>query len=100
MRSKSTKEYNEKTIVAFDVDLTLIHEDGTPIYENIEIFDIFKNLGCTMIIWSGGGVEYAQRWAEKLGLKADNFPIKGSMTPDIVFDDMDYTWKGKVSIKV
>jgi hypothetical protein len=41
-----------------------------------------------MYIWSGGGVDYATRWRDKLGLTAIVVE-KGSFTPDIAFDDED-----------
>ena len=39
-----------------------------------------------MIIWSGGGTDYASKWADKLGLKA-YIEAKGSRCADIAFDD-------------
>lgn len=84
------------TTVAFDVDHTLIIPDylvergdtgfDVPRYENIELFWHFHRLGCEMFIWSGGGVDYATRWAEKLGLPA-KIREKGSFVPDISIDD-------------
>lgn len=91
---------NSETIIAFDVDMTLITEDYKPIYENVFLYKALQKLGCTMVIWSGGGIDYAQQWGDKLGLQPFQVFEKGSFTPDIVFDDMDYNWKGKVSIKV
>ena len=87
--------------IAFDVDDTLIVprivtglEMDTPNYENIAIYNWFKDQGNYMIIWSGGGEDYARMWGEKLGLKADEYRDKspkdeesydGSI--DICFDD-------------
>ena len=39
-----------------------------------------------MYIWSGGGLDYAQHWSEKLGLKADVIE-KGSLCVDLSVDD-------------
>lgn len=93
---------NNTTTIAFDVDGTLIYQVGekedTPRYDVIAIFNTFKNLGCKMHIWSGGGAEYAARWAEKLGLEA-TIAAKGSFIPDIAFDDMPVTL-GKINIQV
>lgn len=86
--------------VAFDVDDTLIvprivtgFEVDTPNYETIAIYRWFQAQGCHMIIWSGGGKDYAQMWGEKLGLKADEYRDKGmgskDMSIDIVFDDCE-----------
>ncbi len=83
---------NSNVKIAWDVDGTLIHQDGsredTPRYDVIILFHIFQKLGCDMYIWSGGGVEYARRWAEKLGLQATIVP-KGSFKPSLTFDDLD-----------
>jgi phosphoserine phosphatase len=97
--------------VAFDVDQTLITcklkvEGGIlipegpdiPRYEVIELFRKFKKFGCQMFVWSGGGVDYAKQWAEKLGLEATAV-AKGSFKPDIAVDDQDVTL-GTVNIKV
>ncbi len=80
-----------KLKIAFDVDGTLIHQAGelsdTPRYDIIALFKSFEKLGCEMFIWSGGGVDYATRWRDKLGLKA-KIMGKGEFVPDIAFDDM------------
>lgn len=93
---------NQLLIIAFDVDGTLIHQVGeredTPRYEIIQLFRSFEALGCHMIIWSGGGVDYATRWAEKLGLKAEIW-AKGEGVPDIAFDDL-VVELGKVNVRV
>ena len=78
---------NDEITVAFDVDGTLINEaDDSPRYEVIALFRAFESLGCIMVIWSGGGVPYAQRWSEKLGLKA-LILAKASICADVAFDD-------------
>ena len=88
--------------VAFDLDGTLIHQTGdledTPRYDVISVFHFFEKLGNVMYIWSGGGVEYAKVWAQKLGLKA-LIVEKGSFKPDICFDDMRVNL-GIISIRV
>jgi len=96
------EELEKPLNIAFDVDGTLIHQVGeaedTPRYDIISQFHFYENLGNTMFIWSGGGVSYAERWAERLGLKAKIVP-KGSFLPDITFDDMNVNL-GKVNIRV
>ena len=83
---------NENVKVVFDVDGTLIHFSHTgenvPRYDIIDLFRTFEKLGCEMYIWSGGGVEYANRWSERLNLKAKIVP-KGSFCPNIAVDDCD-----------
>ncbi len=88
--------------VAFDVDGTLIHQVGekedTPRYDVITLFHFFEKRGNNMFIWSGGGVDYAERWANKLGLSAKIIP-KGSIKPDLAIDDMNVNL-GVVNIRV
>lgn len=98
-----------KTVVCFDVDGTLIYQTGdkgmpgsiedTPRYDVISIYKLLEALGCKMYIWSGGGIDYAERWRDKLGLLKAKVVAKGSFVPDIAFDDMEVTL-GKVNIKV
>jgi hydroxymethylpyrimidine pyrophosphatase-like HAD family hydrolase len=106
---------NSNITVAFDVDGTLIYQTGdkgmpgsiedTPRYDVIQLFHTFQKLGCQMFIWSGGGVPYATRWMEKLGLQA-TVVEKGSFKPDITFDDLDLDMRdrerslGRVNVQV
>lgn len=102
------KELLEQTmIIAFDVDDTLILppeatglDRDTPNYETIAIYRWFQSQGNTMIIWSGGGVDYAKMWADKLGLKPDYIaPKQKTDAVDIAFDDCNVDL-GKVNVKV
>lgn len=90
------------TTVAFDVDGTLIHQIGdqedSPRYEVIQLYKILESAGCEMFIWSGGGLGYAERWAQKLGLNG-TIIIKGSLVPDIAVDDEEVTL-GKVNLRI
>ena len=101
---------NDKLTIAFDVDDTLIipivATDGfsrdIPHYENIAIYKWFQDQGHFMIIWSGGGKDYAEMWADKLGLKANMIMTKRASEDtkvDIAFDDCDVEL-AKVNIKV
>ena len=82
-------------IIAFDIDDTLILppeatglDRDTPNYELINIYWFFKRQGHRMIVWSGGGMDYAKMWGEKLGLQADEYRTKEEdKTIDISFDD-------------
>lgn len=92
--------------IAFDVDGTLIHQAGelcdTPRYDIIQLFKSFEALGYDMYIWSGGGIDYATHWRDKLGLTA-KVVGKGSFTPDIAVDDMAHESEfnlGKVNLDV
>ncbi|MDD5527768.1 MAG: hypothetical protein PHO56_02210 [Patescibacteria group bacterium] len=95
-------------IIAFDVDDTLIVPGvatglpfDTPNYENIAIFHWFQAQGNYMIIWSGGGCDYAQRWAEKLGLSPVAIRVKQKYDDvDIAFDDCAGVDLAKVNVRV
>ncbi len=88
--------------IIFDVDGCLIHQVGektdTPKYDVIQLFHLFESFGWEMYIWSGGGIDYAKRWAEKLGLNA-KIISKGEIKPDIAVDDEEVTL-GVVNIQV
>lgn len=93
--------------IAFDVDDTLIipavatnMPSDTPNYELITVYKWFQKQGHEMIVWSGGGINYAQHWAEKLGLQPCTIRVKEkSEDVDITFDDC-LVDLGKVNIKV
>lgn len=88
---------NNKLVIAWDVDDTLImpsiatgFDHDVPNYENIAIYKWFQNQDFYMIIWSGGGKDYAKMWAEKLGLTADEYLAKDTKMKDkvdLAFDD-------------
>lgn len=93
--------------IAFDVDDTLLVPSvaggfgrDTPNYDTIALYKWFQAQGNHMIIWSGSGVDWAKTWSEKLGLNADEFPIKQKRDDvDIAFDDCDVDL-AKVNVKV
>lgn len=91
-----------KVKIAFDVDGTLIHPDGSPRYEIIQMLLTFRKLGHFIIVWSGGGIGYAEHWVNKLGLFNEVVSIveKGSVPVDIAIDDQSTTFPGAVSIQV
>ncbi len=82
-------------IIAFDVDDTLIlppeatgFDRDIPNYELINIYRWFQKEGHRMIVWSGGGEDYARMWGEKLGLNAYEYRTKQEdKSIDICFDD-------------
>lgn len=96
-------------VIAFDVDDTLIvpsiaigrevSGESVPNYPVIEVYRFFQEQGHTMIVWSGSGIDWATRWAEKLGLFPDAIMAKGGIEVDIAFDDCDVVL-GKVNVKV
>lgn len=90
------------TTIAFDIDGTLLNLDDTPnwrmIYTLIHLSWIKEN---RIYVWSGSGLEYANRFVEKFGLTAMIADVveKASFVPDIAFDDQEVTL-GKVNVKV
>jgi len=60
----------KKTIIAFDVDGTLIDSEGNT---NWRITDLLRNLSrfknIEIVVWSGGGKDYAEMIVRKLGLE-------------------------------
>jgi len=99
----------KKLKIAFDVDDTLIlptvvtdFDRDVPNYETIAIYKWFQAQGNYMIIWSGGGKDYAEMWAEKLGLEADEIMAKDTRMKDkidIAFDDCEIDL-AKVNVRV
>ena len=97
------------SVIAFDVDDTLIIpavamdlDIDTPNYETIALYKWFQNQGNYMIIWSGGGKGYAEMWAKKLGLTANEIMAKDTRLKnriDIAFDDSNIDL-AKVNIRV
>lgn len=93
--------------IAFDVDDCLLIPSvaagfgrDTPNYDTVALYKWFQAQGNYMIIWSGSGIDWATTWAEKLGLTANEFPVKGSVKDvDIAFDDCDVEL-AKVNVKV
>lgn len=90
--------------IAFDVDGTLIRKNSNgediPHYRILDLMYAFHKLGYELFVWSGGGVDYALRWAEKLGIDHRvNVVPKGSFTPDIAVDDEEVEL-GRVNLKV
>lgn len=92
--------------IAWDVDDTLIipgivfdTDRDAPNYEVIAIFKWFQAQGHDMVIWSGGGMDYAKMWADKLGLVAEIREKTKSPDIDLAFDDCDVNL-AKINIKV
>lgn len=95
--------------IAFDIDDTLIiplvaldkkSMYDVPNFNVIAIYRWFQENGAHMIIWSGGGIDYAKMWSDKLGLFPDEIRVKEKADDiDIAFDDCDVDL-GKVNIKV
>jgi len=96
-----------KKIICFDVDGTLIGEKDQPNWGIINMLKTLFDCGHTIIVWSGGGKDYAEIWVKRLFL--DNYVSECRMKPriaedlldeiDVSFDDEDVTL-AKCNIKI
>lgn len=101
----------KQLVVAFDVDDTLIYpsvalgrEDGEdqPNHKTIAVLRWFKQQGAHVIVWSGGGVPYAEMWVRRLGIENsvdEVIPKLKNPKVDIAFDDCDVNL-ATVNVKV
>jgi phosphoglycolate phosphatase-like HAD superfamily hydrolase len=94
--------------VAFDVDGTLIGSRDLPIRGIVHTLFNLKAAGARIIVWSGGGREYAESIGRRLGLPPDieyrDKPIAklGEQVEgvvDLAFDN-EFVKFGKVNFKV
>lgn len=74
------------TRAAFDIDGTLISGRGELNFDVVEAMFALDKLGVEVVVWSGGGGDYANQIVRKFGLpfKAHG---KGDVKVDIAFDD-------------
>lgn len=94
--------------IAFDVDGTLrcnhtdtCNQPNKRIVELYKILNSFKNTD--MYVWSGGGAQYAQRFADAFGLpyKGGHCISKiGAPHMDVVIDDIQDTAIGGINLIV
>lgn len=112
----------QKVIVAFDVDGTLIRSvdterspgvvsnDDVPIVHQIntlQVLSTYKNI--RIVVWSGGGKEYAAMWGNRLGLdkyvwryasKLEHEYYKGQCDFLLAIDDIQSTAIGDANLIV
>lgn len=102
----------EKVIVAFDVDGTLITNTGAKpdianerIVNLLKILASFKNI--KIVVWSGGGKEYAERWGKLTGVDEYVWQYMSKITahmngfkPTIAIDDIQDTKLGQINLIV
>ncbi len=93
-------------VVCFDVDGTLIDGENVtyePIVDMLKTLSKFKNV--KIVVWSGGGKQYAEQQGRRLGLdeyvwryasKTEHTTIQ----PDIAFDDIQDTAIGQINLIV
>lgn len=112
----------QKVIIAFDVDGTLIrNEPGDRTYgvpnnndvpivhqiNTLQVLSTYKNV--RIVVWSGGGRQYAETWGRRLGLdkyvwryasKLQAKDIKSVCDVLIAVDDIQATALGDVNLIV
>lgn len=115
----------QKIIVAFDVDGTLVRHDGdvrrehgvikathdsVPIVHQIntlQVLSTYKNI--RIVVWSGGGKQYAEAWGHRLGLdkyvwyyasKLEHPSLKAQCDLLIAIDDIQATRLGDANLIV
>lgn len=114
----------QKVIFAFDVDGTLIKntlkteyrehgvlvENDMPIFHQIntlQVLSTYKNI--RIVVWSGGGKQYAEMWGKRLGLdkyvwryasKLEHEAIKAQCDLLIAVDDIQATRLGDANLIV
>lgn len=107
----------KKVTVAFDVDGTLIDSEGNTNWrqtETLRLLSRAKNVD--IIVWSGGGKDYAEMIVRKLGLEKyvkrcasknhlgkdleGKHIFEPDFVPDIAFDDIQDCVLGNINIIV
>lgn len=93
--------------IAFDVDMTLIDEEGQPIVNNVVLLKQLSHYA-DIFVWSGGGTDYVIRRLKEIESWVEGIDI--TVIPktldegrkygiDISFDDQEVSL-GKVNIQV
>lgn len=112
----------QRIIVAFDIDGTLIRNEpgnrvhgvpnnnDVPIVHQINLLQVlstYKNI--RIVVWSGGGKQYAETWGRRLGLdkyvwyyasKLEHPTIKAQCDLLIAIDDIQATRLGDANLIV
>lgn len=103
----------QKIIIAFDVDGTLITNAGARpdianerIVELLRTLSTFKNI--RIVVWSGGGKDYAARWVRLLGIEDSVWRVASKLEhkeikehgPLIAIDDIQDTAIGDLNLIV
>lgn len=83
---------SKKLVVAFDVDGTLLDENGDPRDEVVGLLVLLAEF-CDIVVWSAGGQQHAEEAGEELGLgDSVRYAAKNNqLHPDIAFDDQPDT---------
>ncbi len=87
-----------KISIAFDCDGTLVRTNGEVNTKLVEFAKSLSENGFEVIVWSGGGVSYAEGIARRLGITKAYVLQKGIVKPDIVVDDVSGTKLGHINL--
>lgn len=106
----------KKITIAFDVDGTLIDDYENVIIRSVRLLtDLAHMKNVEIIVWSGGGQDYAEHWVRKLGLSKyvkrcydKNMQSDGThphqfapeIKPDIAIDDIQDCVLGDLNLIV
>lgn len=94
----------QETVIAFDVDGTLIDNDDRPRKQVINALTFLHGLpNVKIVVWSGGGKDYAAMWCRRLAIEDYVDEVAGKdpqRVVDIAFDDMPEVKLGKVQVIV
>ena len=87
-------------IIAFDIDGCLLNEKSKPRPEIIELLKALSKNN-KIIVWGGGGIDYARRIVDRLGIGkwVNQTAVKTKGVVDIAFDDQEVSL-GKYNIKI
>jgi len=90
-------------IIAFDTDGTIITYNDKPRCDIIELLKILSKYN-TIIVWSGGGKEWAEHWVRKLYLEdyvtACYTKPMGGKDKTIMIDKLEMDSKEYVEISI
>ena len=108
----------KKVIIAFDVDGTLIDDQDRMIIRTVRLLtDLAHMKNVEVVVWSGGGKDYADMWVRKLGLgkyvkacydknhissdsEGKKHAFDPEITPDIAIDDIQDCELGDINLIV
>ena len=111
----------QKIIVAFDVDGTLVKNIGedrehgvpnnndAPIVHNVNALHILARMkNVRIVVWSGGGKQYAETWGSRLGLDASVWRYASKLEHEdikkhgfvVAIDDIQDTAIGDINLIV
>ncbi len=90
--------------IAFDVQGTLIRSNKEETTTMVEFLKILKKAGHYIIVWSGDEVERTELLIKNLGIQEFVDLITSKLNPkdisDIAFDDNEFAFSRKCTIKV